>query len=202
MPLHPNALGAAISIVFLILLGLVFRWMFDLPPIVPYEVAHIRQTVNELRTIVVPVIASMASERAVELACRLSTPQRARILLVGVVEVPLSLPLDAAMPVQHQSAEGAIEVGAQICEQHELHFERIKLPARSAWEGILRVARDQHADLIVMGLDSRSRIPGEELSRNVAQVVRRATCEVIVDRPTNARPAPVAAAQERVAEVE
>lgn len=200
MPLHVGTLGIVISVVFLILLGLVFRWMFRIPPLVPYEVAHIRHTVNELRTIVVPVIASLASERAVELACRLSSPQRARILLVGVVEVPLSLPLDAAMPAQHLSAEGAIEVGAQICQQHELPFERIKLPARSAWEGIVRVAREHDANLIVMGVESHPRIPGEEISRNVAQVVRRAACEVIIDRPSTSREARAVAPAERLAE--
>lgn len=197
---HAHLLGTVISITFVILLALVFRWMFRVPPLVPYEVAHIRQTVNRLRTIVVPVIASMASERAVELACRLSEPQRANILLVGVVEVPLSLPLDATMPAQHQSAEAAIEVGAQICQQHELSFERIRLPARSAWEGIVRVAREHDADLIVMGLDNRQRIPGEELSRNVAQVVRRAACEVLVDRPSSARHVQARPPAERVAE--
>lgn len=183
MQLHVGVLGTVIAIVFVTLIILVFRWMFRVPKLVPYEVVRIRRTVNELRTVVVPVVKALSSERAVELACRLAEPQQASILLVGVVEVPLSLPLDATMPVQRARADEAIGVGAVICEQHELEFERVLIPARSAWEGIVRVARERSADLIVLGLDPRQRLPGEEISRNVAQVIRRAKCEVIVDRP-------------------
>jgi nucleotide-binding universal stress UspA family protein len=183
MALHVGLPGSVIAAVFLVLLVIVFRWMFRIPPLVPYEVAQIRRTVNDLRTVVVPVVNSLSSERAVELACRLAEPQQAQILLVGVVEVPLSLPLDAGMPAQRLRAEEAIEVGAAICDQHELPFDRVVIPARSAWEGIVRVARERRADLIVLGLDPKQRMPGEELSRNVAQVIRRANCEVIVDRP-------------------
>jgi len=183
MPLHVGVLGSAIAIVFLVLLALVFRWMFRVPRQLPYEVAQIRRTVNQLRTLVVPVVPQISSERAVELACRLAEPQQAQIVLVHVVEVPLSLPLDAAMPKQREVGEGSIAVGVTICETHELPCEGVIVPARSAWEGILRVAREHRADLIVLGLDAKARRPGEELSRNVAQVVRRAPCEVLVDRP-------------------
>ncbi len=183
MALHVGVLGTAIAIVFLVLLTLVFRWMFRVPRQLPYEVAKIRRTVNQLRTVVVPVVAAMSSERAVELACRLAEPQQAQIVLVHVVEVPLSLPLDAAMPSQREKGEASLAVGVTICETHELKSEGVIVPARSAWEGILRVARERHADLIVLGLDAKQRRPGEEMSRNVAQVVRRAACEVLVDRP-------------------
>ncbi len=186
MALHVGPLGSVIAVVFVVLLALVFRWMFRVPRQLPYEVAQIRRTVNQLRTVVVPVVAAMSSERAVELACRLAEPQQAQILLVHVVEVPLSLPLDAAMPKQREAGEVSIAVGVTICETHELANEGVIVPARSAWEGILRVARERHADLIVLGLDAKSRRPGEELSRNVAQVVRRASCEVLVDRPAAA----------------
>ncbi|MDA8346454.1 MAG: universal stress protein [Thermaerobacter sp.] len=182
MHLQVGMLGTLIAILFVVLLTIVFSWMFRIPPLVPYEVAHIRRTVNELRTVVVPVINSLSSERAVELACRLAEPQQAQLLLVGIVEVPLSLPLDAGMPAQRLRAEEAIDVGVAICDQHELPFERVLIPARSAWEGIVRVARERSADLIVLGLDPKHRMPGEEISRNVAQVIRRVTCEVIVDR--------------------
>ena len=186
MALHVGTLGSVIAVVFVVLLALVFRWMFRVPRQLPYEVAQIRRTVNQLRTVVVPVVAAMSSERAVELACRLAEPQQARILLVHVVEVPLSLPLDAAMPKQRETGDESIAVGMTICETHELEGEGVIVPARSAWEGILRVARERHADLIVLGLDAKARRPGEELSRNVAQVIRRAPCEVLVDRPAAA----------------
>ena len=186
MPLHVGLLGSVISVVFVLLLALVFRWMFRVPRQLPYEVAQIRRTVNQLRTVVVPVVRAMSSERAVELACRLAEPQQAKIVLVHVVEVPLSLPLDAAMPLQRAAGDEAIAVGVTICETHELASDGVTIPARSAWEGILRVARERHADLIVLGLDAKMRRPGEELSRNVAQVVRRASCEVLVDRPAAA----------------
>ena len=192
MHLQVGVPGSFIAVVFVVLLALVFRWMFRVPRQLPYEVAQIRRTVNQLRTVVVPVVRALSSERAVELACRLAEPQQAHIVLVHVVEVPLSLPLDAAMPAQRQIGEESIDVGTTICETHELPCEGVVIPARSPWEGILRIARERHADLIVLGLDSKVRRPGEELSRNVAQVVRRAPCEVLVDRPAAAAIEPLA----------
>jgi nucleotide-binding universal stress UspA family protein len=53
---------------------------------------------------------------------------------------------------------------------------------RIAGEEIIRAAKDWEADLIVMGIRSQIRMAQEILGRNSDLVIRRAPCEVILDR--------------------
>jgi nucleotide-binding universal stress UspA family protein len=53
---------------------------------------------------------------------------------------------------------------------------------RIAGEEIIRVAKDWEADLIVMGIRLEIRMAQEILGRTSDLVLRRAPCEVIVDK--------------------
>ncbi len=55
--------------------------------------------------------------------------------------------------------------------------------AREAGEGIIRAARDQDADVIVMGIRPRIGLAQDLLGRTTDTLFRRAPCEVIVDKP-------------------
>jgi nucleotide-binding universal stress UspA family protein len=128
------------------------------------------------------VIQSMASERAVELACRLGEAQRAELMLLYVVEVPLTLPLTASMPDQEESGHDALETAKAIVARHNLPVSVRMIPERYAWDGILRVAAEENVDAIVMSLGVKRRRTGDEIGRTTQQVLRNAPCEVIVDK--------------------
>jgi len=177
--LHP--LGIALAAVFTLSMSFLFWWMFHVPPQVPHEVATVRRSVAALHHILVPVSSRVTSERAVELACRLGAAQKAEIILAYVIEVPFTLPLAASLPAEETKGQEALRTARFIVEQHGLPVKTRIVPHRYAWDGILRLTREEQADAIVMSV-GRSQPGGEVLGRTSQEVVRRADCEVILDK--------------------
>ncbi len=175
-----DLLGMILAALFLSLMAVLFRWMFAVPPQLPMQVINVKTTVSNLNRIVVPLIESIASERAVELACRLASDQKSEIILAAVVTVPLSLSLNAPMPELERRAQQAIDTGIFIVKQHKLKCESRIVHNRTATDGILQVAHDTDADVIVMGTGIPTRRNFAEMSATATDLLRRATCEVIV----------------------
>jgi nucleotide-binding universal stress UspA family protein/pimeloyl-ACP methyl ester carboxylesterase len=140
-------------------------------------------SVRALRRIVVPVDPTVASGRAVELACRLGEAQDAQIILVHVLAVPRALPLDHPLPETQRRAVRALALGEAIAAEHGLRCSTRLLPGRVVAECILKLAREERADLIVMAEAGAAGSGREEISRTIQDVVRRAPCEVIIDDP-------------------
>lgn len=178
--LHP--LGIALAALFLLAMGLMFRWMFHVPPVVPRQVARVRRTVSSLRRILVPITDVLATERAVELACRLGESQKAEVILVHVMEVPFTLALDASQPVLEAHAQSALDTAQFIVAQHGLPSRQRVLRRRQAADGILEVAREEDVSAIVMSTCARPGSSSGASSRTVQEVLRKAACEVIVDQ--------------------
>ena len=93
----PHPLGVLLALVFLTAMGLTFWWMFRVPPPLPREAARAYHSVAAIRKILVPVLGTLVSERAVELAARVGERQRAEIILAYVVHIPWTLPLNARL---------------------------------------------------------------------------------------------------------
>ena len=93
-----NPLGIMLAVIFLGLMVFLFRWMFAVPPPMPMQVISVKTTVSSLNRILVPLVESLVSERAVELACRLASDRQTEIILGSVIVVPLSLSLGTSLP--------------------------------------------------------------------------------------------------------
>jgi nucleotide-binding universal stress UspA family protein len=146
------------------------------------------RTVEALRRIVVPLADTLSSERAAELACRLGGPQRAEIVLVHVVEIPLTRPLADEDGPDRKKGERALQVGQAIVSRHGLRSRTRLLFERSAAHGILHAAREENADLIVMAFSEKRRHERpDEPGPTMREVLRRAHCEVLIDQSLGSR---------------
>jgi nucleotide-binding universal stress UspA family protein len=116
------------------------------------------------------------------LACRLGEEQKAEIYLVNVIEVPRTLPLDATLREAEVKAEDVIKRAEEIVILRGLPVKAEVKKGRVAGEEIIRAARDLDIDLIVMGIRSEIRMAQEILGRTSDLVLRRAPCEVILDK--------------------
>ena len=179
LPGLENALAAG---AFLALLAAILLWVLGAPRQLAEEVERARRSVDILRRILVPTAGAGHSERGVELACRLAEDRAAEILLAYVIEVPRTLPLTAPLAAPEQAAESALERASAIVRLHGLTPERAVARARVAGEEIVRLARDWNADLIVMGIRPRVGLREEMLGRTSDIVLRRAPCEVLLDK--------------------
>ncbi len=116
------------------------------------------------------------------MACRLGEEQKAEIYLVNVIEVPRTLPLDAPLLEAEIKAGDVIKRGEEIVTLRGLPVIAEVKRGRVAGEEIIRTAKESEADLIVMGIRSEIRMAQEILGRTSDLILRRAPCEVIVDR--------------------
>jgi nucleotide-binding universal stress UspA family protein len=139
------------------------------------------QAVAALRRIVVPVVDTLSSERAAEMACRLGGPQQAEIVLVHVVEVPLSRPLVPEDTPDRRRGERALQLGQAIATRHGMASRSHLLFERSAAHGILRLAREESVDLIVMAFGEKRRVEPTGFTSTMREVLRHAPCEVLID---------------------
>jgi nucleotide-binding universal stress UspA family protein len=175
-------LGAFLAFIFLASMGILLWWMFHVPRAIPMAAAKARRAVGAIKKILVPTSGTLYSERGIELACRLGEEQKAEIYLVNVIEVPRTLPLEAPMPEAETGAEEVIKRGEEIVTLRGLPVKGEVKRGRVAGEEIIRVAKDWEADLIVMGIRSEIRMAQEILGRSSDLVLRRAPCEVILDK--------------------
>lgn len=175
-----NPFGIVFAATFLVLMVLLFRWMFAVPPPLPMRVINVRSSVSSLNRILVPLVESVVSERAVELACRLATDRQSEIVLASVIVVPLSLSLGTPLPAVEERAIRALDTGEFIVKQHKLKCEKRIVRNRTAVEGILHLAQEIGADVVVMGAGIPQRRNFQEVSPTVSEVLRRAPMEVIV----------------------
>ena len=156
--------------------------MLHPPAPVSPEVAKARRSIDAVKRILVPTVGTPHSERGVELACRLGEEQKAEIILVYVLEVPRTIPLGTPLPETEAKAQESLSRAEAIVKLHGLsaipHIER----AREAVEGIIRVAKDYEVDLIVLGIRPRVSAAEDVLGRTSDALLRRAPCEVIVNK--------------------
>jgi nucleotide-binding universal stress UspA family protein len=150
-------------------------------------------------------------ESLVTLACQLSSGMNAELIALHVIEVPLPTPLEADVPDQtgEEILAAAQEVARQVARRVAKHYVRARagertlasaqdvakrlarrittrlLKARNVGEAIAGEAKDQHADLLVMGHHKPHPHPWGELllGSTVQYVAHHAPCRVLIQIP-------------------
>lgn len=179
--IQTNPLGIFLGAFFVACIGALFLWMFRVPPALPLNVVKVHRSLQSVRKILVPIIEAIPSERAVEVAWRIGHEQKAELALVHVIVVPYTLSLNAAMPDREKIARETLEFGRMIAERLGCHARTHVVRHRHVADGVLQIARDEQVDAIVLGVGVKRRLPGE-WSQIAEDILRRAPCEVVVDK--------------------
>jgi APA family basic amino acid/polyamine antiporter len=161
------------------------------------------------RNILVPVFGTKLDDDIVATAGRLAAAEQeesgsldddARVNLVYVIEVPLTLPLDAELPPEIEaeawrSLARAKEVGDEY-EDVKVAAEIVR--ARGVGAGIVEAARRYESEAIVIGGEPPSKIKGgaklggigaprpEEIGAATEYVLKKAPCRVLLTAPPEA----------------
>jgi basic amino acid/polyamine antiporter, APA family len=172
----------------------------------------------EFRNILVPVFGTNLDDDIVATAGRLAAAERersgerdVRLDLIYVIEVPLKLSLDAALPPAREAdAQRVLERAREVGEEYggvEVSTETIR--ARKVGAGIVEAARRSGAEAIVIGGEPPTKIRGgakiggigaakpAEIGEATEYVLKKAPCRVLLtappETPPESDPAPVAA---------
>ena len=179
---HMTLLGLIMASIFGGAMFSIMWWMLHPPPQVAISVAKAKIAISAIKKIIVPSTGTTYSESAIELACRLGHQQKAEIVVTYVIEVPFTLPLNAAMGKAEAIAKEVIARAVAIVQYHNLPVKSRIERARQVGEGLVRLAKEEDADLIVIGIRPVIGAPEKIMGRTSETVLRRAPCEVIIDR--------------------
>jgi APA family basic amino acid/polyamine antiporter len=168
------------------------------------------------RNILVPVFGSKLDDDIVATAGRLAAAEQeeaesgeeeTRVDLVYVIEVPLTLPLDAELPAEvEQGAQLALKRASDVAEEYEdVKVTAEVVRARGIGAGIVESARRYGSEAIVIGGEPPTKIKGgaklggigapkpAEIGAATEYVLKKAPCRVLLTAPPEAAPEPAVA---------
>ena len=134
----------------------------------------------EFHRILVPVTGTEADEEAVRLACRLAKRDKANILAVYVIPIDRTLPLDAEMAGEVETAEAILDSMERVAAEESCTMETDLLQAREAAPTIVDEAVEREVDLILMGASYQRRFGQFSLGNTIPHVLKHAPCRVIL----------------------
>ena len=135
----------------------------------------------EYRNILVPVGDDPESELALVYAARLAAERGARMVVVTVIEIPLELPLDAAMHEETAVANALLDEARAIGQSYGVRVVPRLIRARSFGRAVIEEAQNRHSEIIVVGAERnlRRRRP-MVFSEIVEYILKHAPCRVLV----------------------
>jgi APA family basic amino acid/polyamine antiporter len=165
------------------------------------------------RNILVPVFGTKLDDDIVATAGRLAAAEQeeaesgeeeTRLDLVYVIEVPLTLPLDAELPDGiEQDAQRALKRAHDVAEEYEdVNVNAEVVRARGIGAGIVESARRYDSEAIVIGGEPPTKIKGgarlggigaakpAEIGAATEYVLKKAPCRVLLTAPPEAAPSP------------
>jgi APA family basic amino acid/polyamine antiporter len=166
------------------------------------------------RNILVPIFGSKLDDDIVSTAGRLAAAEQeesrgdegeTHLGLVYVVEVPLTLPLDAELPPEIEAeAQRALKRASDVGEEYEdVKVTTEVVRARGIGAGIVEAARRYDSEAIVIGGEPPTKIKGgarlggigaakpAEIGAATEYVLKKAPCRVLLTAPPEATPEPV-----------
>ena len=170
---------------------------------VPAEALRKEVHEAEYGNILVPIFGTKLDDDIVGTAGRLADAadepgeEQPRLDVIYVMEVPLTVPLDAPPSKEHrEAAETALRRAKEVGEEYEtVEVDTDVVPARSIGAGIVEEARRRNAELIVMGGEPPSRVRGgavlggvggsrpREIGEVTEYVLKKAPCRVLLTAP-------------------
>jgi nucleotide-binding universal stress UspA family protein len=138
------------------------------------------------KRIMIAVDNGPPAARAVDVAVRLAEQVGAKVCLVHVFDPSrafyseIQVMDERILSKLKQDGEHILQTACDRVPKH-LKVERVLLDGEPS-EGILDFAREWHADLIVLGNDSRGRLAHFLLGSTADAVIRRAPCPVMTVR--------------------
>jgi basic amino acid/polyamine antiporter, APA family len=135
----------------------------------------------EYRNILVPVVEGPESLEAVNLAVRLASERRTRIVAMRVIVVPLDRPLDAELPEEEERAVRLLDQARDLGELYGVTVLQRLVRARNAGRAIVAEAERRQCEIVVLGAP-RGLHPGRSaiFGKTVDYVLKNAPCRVMV----------------------
>jgi nucleotide-binding universal stress UspA family protein len=144
--------------------------------------------------VLVPVTGSPLDEEAISAACLFARRDKAKLLLLHIIEVQRALPLSAESTPEIERAEKLLELAEQAANKCGVSVETDLLQARAAGPALVDESTARGVDLIVMSVLFRLKPDRLYFGATTTYVLNHAPCRVWLLRQSipEAPPAPPA----------
>lgn len=131
-----------------------------------YKKMHLKNVLVSLR--------SEGNSEAVQTACQLAKNSKAKISAVYIMEVPLSLPMNAPLMKREQIGMQALKQAQAIAHEYGLTLDLQLIRSRSIEEALLEVVHSKDCDMLVLSahIQHRHKATAEKL-------FKKAPCKVL-----------------------
>jgi nucleotide-binding universal stress UspA family protein len=123
------------------------------------------------------------SEHMMVLAARLARRERAELLAVYIVELPLILAQNAATPDEDRRGYDALATAEVIAQHNGVTIRAELIHARQTGAAVLELAASEQANLIVMGSFREGKYTGAPFGRAIDAIASGAQCDVLIGVP-------------------
>ena len=133
--------------------------------------------------ILIPINERPHSEHAFRWACHMAKDAKAELFAIHVIEIPLSMPLEAEFTDDIEQAEKLLNRYEQIAR----HEHRPKLTARSvrarqAGAAVAKEAEIEQVDLVIVGIPFSRNLGQYHLGTTGSYIFQHTSCEVLLWR--------------------
>ena len=135
-----------------------------------------------LQRILVPVNGSELDEEMVRFAAATAKRWGAQLIVVYVIVVRRTLPLDIELEDEVQKGEAVLDRAERAAAEFGVELASELLQARATGPAIVDEAVERNVDLIVMGVTYRKRFGEFYLGQTTPYVLKNAPCRVWIAR--------------------
>ncbi|MGH7707926.1 MAG: universal stress protein [Vulcanimicrobiaceae bacterium] len=183
--LHVHPVGAVIGLLIFGMMASTITWMLHPPETKADRVAkEVEEDVAELiGSVIIVFSAEIHSEPLMALAVRLARKAEAQLLAAYVIEVPHTLPLDAEMEDEQRQALDVLATAEAIARNQTVEIQTDVIKTRKLSDGVLQLAKQRDAHLILLGAYREGKYSGAPLGRAIEMIAANAKCDVLIGVP-------------------
>ena len=137
---------------------------------------------TKVKRILLPVEGAPTDEESLRLACSLAKTDHAEILMLYVIEVKRTLPIDADLGADLERGERVLDNLYRLAEKMKCRVQTELLQAREAGSTIVGEAIEHKSDLIVMGVPYQEKFGDFCVESRAMHVLEHAPCRVLLTR--------------------
>jgi APA family basic amino acid/polyamine antiporter len=164
-----------------LVLYVVYRKKYKLPV---FEEVSIERVVEvaylpiEYEGILVPTVGELDAEM-IQAACKMALKDKSNVTALYVIEVPMTLPIDAKIPSEIEKAQKVMDQADLIGKEYGVQVNTRIIQTRSAGKAIVEEAEKMKASLILLGKGEREKRVEELISgKTINYVAKNAPCPV------------------------